>query len=141
MIIDKLSNLDISGMINFLLLEYKLSLRSIMLIVVAAVDIRGRCLIRLKGLGYRQPSAISSQSTNREHKQSVYRHEINMRQKSSKKEKKYFVYIFLGALSVSLVSILNFMLIRRLKKKLFSPYIRPKRDTGHGRKIAFEYDQ
>ena len=61
--------------------------------------------------------------------------------KSSRKENKYFVYTFLGALFVSLVSILNFMLIRRLKKKLFSPYIRPKRDTGHGRKIAFEYDQ
>ena len=60
--------------------------------------------------------------------------------KSSKKEKNILFTLF-WVLSVSLVSILNFMLIRRLKKKLFSPYIRPKRDTGHGRKIAFEYDQ
>ena len=66
-----------------------------------------------------------------------------MRQKSSKKEKKYFVYIFLGALSVSLVSILNFMLIRRLKKNClaFTPVPRETQDIYHGRKIAFQYDQ
>ena len=53
-----------------------------------------------------------------------------MRQKSSKKEKKYFVYIFFGALSVSLVSILNFMLIRRLKKNClaFTPVPRETQD-------------